>query len=513
MLALYIPFLSTDRLRRRDRASTGTPGSSPVNTERVPTATVLSHGQTIRIVHGDRAAYDAGVRGNQTLADAKAIVPELVTCQDDPSADRRQLEALALRANCLSPIVHIEGEDTLLVDVTGCERLFNGEPNLLYRAIEGFEAEGFGVRGGMADTPGAAWAIAHAHPEPAFIAEPGQTAAQLAPLPVWSLRIDAKTTAALSKVGVETIEALLYLPRSSLSSRFGDEPPRRIEQALGDVPEVLTPYRPEPVLRTRFEFGSTTTRIDVFQEAIRRALERFCKELSQRVAGVRQMFVTFYCPDVDSGPGSPTGMVTLEVSMSQPTRSVRHLCSLIGVLLDRLNLPAPADSLMLWAKHLDPLDDRQDELFAADSRDAAAFGDLLDRLAVRLGAEAVVRPVPLSDHQPERAFGYVPVVSGGCRVVEGNVAAGPLRPLRLLPRPIEVVATALVPQGPPISFRLRGRQHSVMEPIGPERIETGWWRGPHVQRDYYRVTTDTGLRCWLFRNRKTGKWFLHGWFD
>jgi protein ImuB len=83
----------------------------------------------------------------------------------------------------------------------------------------------------------------------------------------------------------------------------------------------------------------------------------------------------------------------------------------------------------------------------------------------------------------------------------------------LSPRPIEIAATTIVPEGPPIAFRLHGTQHGVARSVGPERIETGWWRGPHLKRDYYRVTTKDGRRCWLFRDRDTGRWFLHGWFD
>jgi len=91
--------------------------------------------------------------------------------------------------------------------------------------------------------------------------------------------------------------------------------------------------------------------------------------------------------------------------------------------------------------------------------------------------------------------------------------SAPCRPLRLWPRPVEIAATSLVPDGPPIAFRFQGVQHAVAARVGPERIETGWWRGPHVKRDYYRVTTDAGRRCWLFRDREKERWFLHGWFD
>lgn len=583
-LCLYIPFLSTDRRRRPDNAQgamakrkrghvvlEGSRVPHPSRSEGwgtdAPVATITSQGRVLRIVHANRRAHTLDIRPGQTLAEAKAIVPDLVTCDDDPAADRRQLKSLAVWAGAFSPIVHLEDENTLIVDVTGCERLFDGEPNLLSRAIEGLQAQGFTARGAIADTLGAAWAIAHAHGDPAVIAPPGQTAAQLISLPVWSLRIDPKTTRALALVGVETIASLLHLPRSSLTSRFGPSLLDRLDQALGDLPEALNPYRPHPVMTSRFHLGTATTRIDVLTEAIRRALNRFCDRLAKRVAGVRQMFITFYCPDVMTDHGPQTRTVTLDVNLSQPTRSPEHLFSLLTVLIDQLRLPAPADALTLWARETDPLDDWQDELFATDASDARELGDLLDRLVVRLSPEAVVRPQLLSEHQPERAFRYLPLVAatktskratnssqrtagfnprghsnpdqraagGTCPDVVGSLRgdprgskpaahphgitsepefppAGP-RPLRLMPHPIEIAATAVVPEGPPIAFKLRGTLHPVVKSVGPERIETGWWRGPHLQRDYYRVLTKAGRHGWIFRERDTGRWFLHGWFD
>jgi protein ImuB len=187
----------------------------------------------------------------------------------------------------------------------------------------------------------------------------------------------------------------------------------------------------------------------------------------------------------------------------------------LTVLLDTLRLPAPADSLMLWARRIDQLDDWQEELFTTESNDARDLGDLVDRLAVRLGPQAVVKPELLSDHQPERAFRYTSFSSPkqtAAKQLSGSTPPGP-RPLRLSPRPMEVAVTAIVPEGPPIAFRLRGTQHVVTKSTGPERIETGWWRGPYVQRDYYRATVKDGRCAWLFRRRDTGQWFLHGWFD
>ncbi len=48
---------------------------------------------------------------------------------------------------------------------------------------------------------------------------------------------------------------------------------------------------------------------------------------------------------------------------------------------------------------------------------------------------------------------------------------------------------------------------------GPERIESGWWDGRDVRRDYYIARTTDGVRLWVFRERrKDGRWFMHGVF-
>jgi protein ImuB len=93
------------------------------------------------------------------------------------------------------------------------------------------------------------------------------------------------------------------------------------------------------------------------------------------------------------------------------------------------------------------------------------------------------------------------------------VATAAARPLVLKPRPIPIEVISVVPDGPPVRFRWHAAEHVVEDSWGPERIETGWWRGPHVERDYYRVETATGQRFWVFRQNDTGKWFLHGAFE
>ena len=81
------------------------------------------------------------------------------------------------------------------------------------------------------------------------------------------------------------------------------------------------------------------------------------------------------------------------------------------------------------------------------------------------------------------------------------------------PAPVPVEVLAIHPDGPPLRFVWQGTRWDVASWWGPERIETGWWRGDDVRRDYYVVTTPAGSRFWLFRRRNDGRWFLHGCFD
>jgi protein ImuB len=123
----------------------------------------------------------------------------------------------------------------------------------------------------------------------------------------------------------------------------------------------------------------------------------------------------------------------------------------------------------------------------------------------------VVRAVPQPEAQPELAFRYEPLAGGLPHKTKSTWKRLP-RPLRLANEPVPLEALSVVPDGPPIQFQFHGL-HRVAHVWGPERIQTGWWRGRYVQRDYYRIETTTGKRYWLFRRLSDGQWFLHGIFD
>jgi len=168
------------------------------------------------------------------------------------------------------------------------------------------------------------------------------------------------------------------------------------------------------------------------------------------------------------------------------------------------------------------LGERQGELFADQwPSDPHQLAVLVNRLSNRLGGEQVLRPELRDSPLPERALRYVPATKWrGARSEERGVRhhadsrqpTADSRPLLLYPEPRPVEVISVSPDGPPQAVWLDARRERITQHWGPERIETLWWRGPSVRRDYYRVATQSGRMFWIFRRLADGRWFLHGIF-
>src|SRR5262249_47289990 len=190
-----------------------------------------------------------GIRPGMPLAEA-ATLSGAHLVEHDPAADRAVLEQLAAGCEQFSPIVGLEEPDNLLLDVTGLGPLFGGEQALAEQIVRAFHRRGLAVQLAIADTVGAAWAIAHygnKKVSDTFSVVPrGKTEEFLASLPVAALRLPEETIEILSELGIERIAQLVALPRDALASRFDPQLLTRLNQALGLVPEAIVSHRPPP---------------------------------------------------------------------------------------------------------------------------------------------------------------------------------------------------------------------------------------------------------------------------
>ncbi|PPD13977.1 MAG: nucleotidyltransferase [Methylobacterium sp.] len=511
-LALWFPFLSTDRARR----SRTSPGERP---DERPFALVEKERGALRLVALDAAAARSGLRVGMALAEARALLPQLLTLEAHPAADADLLRSCAEACEMFTPLVALRGPDGLVLDVTGCVHLFGGEEAMLQRARRRMAAFGLTACAALAGTPDAAWAFARYRRN--RVAAPGEDETLARDLPLQALDADSETTLALSRAGFRSLADLAERPSRLLAARFGSGLVERLYRVLGWEDIRLTPLRPLPDIVAEKHFPEPLGHVESLLGVLERLARDVAGPLERRGTGGRAFEASFFRSD------GAVRRITMETGapLRDPATIVRLVKLRIEALADPLDPGFGFDALRLGVLRSEAFAPRQKEL---DGRDAQADQDralaaLIDRLVARFGRENVRRFIARDTHDPVLAGGTISSLSThpGASWPEPETGQPPARPLTLFthPQPIEVLAE--VPDSPPLRFRWRRMLHEVTRAEGPERIAPEWWREASpapATRDYYRIEDQAGHRFWIFReglyeDRNTQpRWFLHGLF-
>lgn len=495
ILSVWLPHWPITRLSR----------SVSVSPDR-PLVTVEAVRGVRHLVAVGEAGEAQGLFPGQTLTAARSVCPSLVPADADPPADEAALGRLAAWCERYTPMAAPDPPDGMWLDITGCTAVFASEAELVRDLAARLERNGIPCRVAMADTPGAAWALAHAGG--------GTEQAALADLPIASLRLDPATVSGLRRLGLRTVQQLMRIPRSQITARFGGLPVLRLDQALGTVEEAIDWPRPPVEWHERLAFAEPIGTPEDLTRALTRLAERLCQRLGEQDKGGQRFIARFFRVD-DAVP-------EVAVGTALPVRDAGYLVRLLCEKLETIDPGFGVEVMVLEAGTVAPLQVSQTHLLAAQDTGDRLSG-VVDTLSNRLGAESVSRVVPYASHVPERAVQRVPPLP----VKQPSWVSDPAapRPIRLLRRPEEIEVIAPVPDDPPIRFTWRGAAHRVRAAAGPERIAAEWWRGrrtgkrPETDliRDYYRVEDSDGARFWIFRaglhaEDRMPRWYLHGLF-
>lgn len=462
------------------------------------------------VTAADRAAQALGVRPGMALAQVQARIPGLRIAATDPAADAAALERLAAWAlRRYSPVAALDPPDGLIVDVTGAAHLVGGEGALLDDLLSRLRTAKIAARAGLADTLGAAHALARFAPEPVTIAAPGETEAALAPLPIAALRLNADCVDRLRRLGFATIADLAAVPRAPLALRFGPELGRRLDQAFGRCAEPLQPFCPPELIQVRRAFAEPIAALETIARHIEKLAEALCPLLDRRGLGARCLDLIFHRVD---------GMVqAIRAGTARPVRDAKRLTRLLTDRLETIDPGFGIEAMTLVASLTEPLGWRQGDILGGEAElDVSA---LIDTLANRLGAKRLYRVSPVESDLPERSVRTVPPLDPPvCALWPEHWP----RPSRLLSPPEPVEAVALLPDHPPAHFTWRGVRRHVRRADGPERVVGEWWRSDAERaavRDYFIVEDESGERFWLFRSGDgedpaSGDlhWYIHGVF-
>ncbi len=438
-----------------------------------------------------------GLAPGMGLADARALLPDLLTRPDDPLAQAQALSALCRWALRYCPWVAPEGADGLVLDITGAAHLMGCEAALLADLTDRLARMGFEARAAIADTRGAAWAMAHHGP--GGVVPPGAGARALMPLPLAALRLEGEVVAGLERLGLRSVRDLAQIPRASLARRFGPGPMMRLDQALGHLPEPVSPAPEAPGFAVRLSLPEPIGLQGDIEAGLARLLERLCAHLHRAGAGARQVVLELARVD-----GSA---IYLEIGLARAMRDAAAMQPLLARALEGLDAGFGIDRMRLSAPQVEDLPVQQITTAGATAQDALA--DLLTRLCNRVGFAHVQRHLPADSHIPEKGF---TIAAAAYSAPAGDWPATPPRPLLMFPpEPIAGEGRRL-----PQRFRWRGQWWRVLAATGPERISPEWWLDDPAWRsgirDYWQVQTDRGARLWLFHTPQRDGWCVQGVF-
>jgi protein ImuB len=490
-----------------------------------------------------------GVRVGQALNDARAILPALITRPGEVARDAVVLGRLALWLGRYGPSRNIEGEDGLWVDITGVAHLFGDEEGLARDCLERLEAAGFMARLGIGDTRSGAYALARygcRRGKAIAIAPQGDMRAALRELPVEALQLKSDLVVLLGRLGLKRIGQLYGLPRAALERRFRDGAGTgrggrrrgvssscrgrqegwaealvmRLDQALGMLSEPVKSLCEPPLFRAQRSYAEPLISHDGIVAALNSLAEELCDHLAVRSMGTRRVEFQVYRSDGE--------VVRLNVRASRPVARAGHLVDLFTPRLERVDAGLGVDALVLEAFDCAVLAAEQANIAERDTAGfngglSGGFDALVDRLANRLGGDAVYYLNPVDRHIPELAQARMPALG---ETTTENISSGrPIvpRPLFLIDPPERIEVLADVPDGPPVRFRWRRMTRRVVRAEGPERIAPEWWRQLFVEgdpreretqdgregiavghprwrtRDYYRIEDAHGAQYWVYR--------------
>ncbi|WP_287786856.1 DNA polymerase Y family protein [Acidiphilium sp.] len=503
VVSLFLPRWATDRWRRRAG------GAAPPR--ETPLVLAGRDGGRCVVLAVDATAAAAGLHAGMPVAQARALVPGLLIEKADPAADAAALDRLAVWAmRHYAPIAAADPPAGVIIDTTGADHLHGGETAMLVGMLARLGAAGLAARAAIADSWGAAHALARYAARPITITPPGATAEAIAPLPLAALRLSPALVAGLQTLGFVCIADLMAQPRAPLARRFGPELLCRLDQALGRLAEPISPaYPPDPIAVHR-HFPEPIATPEAIAAAIAALVRPLCALLEAKGLGACRL--DLICHRVDRAAQA------IRIGVTRPLRDAKRLTRLLSDAIETIDPGFGIERLSLAATCAEIFEAKQ-HVSALIENTAPDVSDLIDRLVNRLGEDRVYRAEPVATDVPERCLRRIPPLAPETGATWP--AAWP-RPARLLTPPERVETLALLPDHPPVSFTWRGVRRRVACADGPERVFGEWWKRDAelaAVRDYFRIEDEAGERFWIFRagdgeNAATGSqnWFLHGIF-
>ncbi len=411
------------------------------------------------------------------------------------------LRRLSLHAQRFTSLVSIEMPNALLLEIRGSVKLFGSLEIVRAGIAAAWERLALRVHGAAAPTTLAALWLARSGKE-SCIEDAGALAGALAALPIACTAWEPERLQTLRSMGVTRIGELLRLPRAGVAQRLGPAAVLDLDIALAKQAAPRRAFVSRGRFRERGDFETEIETVVYLQKAVEPLIEHCAQFLRERQAGVQALELRLRHRVLP--------VTRVKVGLASITSDRRRLAEVLDERLGRLELPAPVRGMELLSGSLQPLSASSLDAFAGlrgGGRDTAP--QLVERLRARLGEASVYGIASIAEHRPEAAWQRVHELRLTTGVRVGDIHPGAAMGDHDMPRPVWLLAEPATFS--PVQLQQLQQGDLILEE-GPERIESGWWDGKGVARDYYVARQMNGSRWWIFQERQSKCWYLHGVF-
>ena len=463
------------------------------------------HGRLV-ITEVSHPAKDKGLYAGMVVADARVVLPQVEVLDDKPELAEKLLLKLAQWCIRYTPLASVDLPSGLLLDVSGCAHLWGGEEAYLRSLHSRLKGFGYHIRVAMADTTGAAWAVARYGRVKAIIPPGGQVEAIMT-LPPIALRIGSDIHQKLVKLGLNQTGSFMNMQRSVLRRRFGEALLTQLDYATGAKEEILHPVSIAEPYAERLPCVEPINTRKGIEIALERLLEALCSRLQTEGKGVRAALFSGYRVDDKKEE--------ISIRTNYASHNPQHLFKLFDIKLGTIE-PALGIELFTLEAKVEDVTTLQETLWTTNSSlESKEVSELLDGLQSRFGNGVVHRYLPDEHHLPERSIRLADSLS---ELPSTPWQEDKWRPIHVLPKPEPIEVTAPIPDYPPINFRYNKKLYQVAKADACERIEQEWWIEGGQHRDYYIVEDEEGKRYWVYRlghytADAVPRWFIHGFFE
>lgn len=454
-----------------------------------PTVVTALEGNVRSVVCCNPAADRVGLKPGLDFTTALSMLPEVIALERRISAEHCALERLATWAYQFSGTVII-GEifsdlqrarsTALWLEIGASLRLFGGFRKLIEQLEANLRTLFYSYQLGIAPTLEGAALLARTGVRVA-ITTPAALRARIENIGVHWLNLDPWITQQLQTVGVRTVGMMIGLPRDGVAKRFGPEACNYLDRLVAAAPDPRPTYRLPPQYHARFEFEAEIHSTEALLFPLQRMLREFAGFLRARDTGVQKFTLRLTHRDVVA--------TVIDVGLSIPDRSSERFLTLARERLEHTTLPTASLALELSADEFATPTALHIDMLSGATEQSEELSYTLDRIMARLGEHQVHGLQTVAGHRPENSWAQAKPED------PRQPLEFPDRPLWLLPEPMPLQLSGM----PTLS--------------GAERIESGWWDGGDIRRDYFIARTQQGAALWIFKDLCDGSWHLHGFWS